>query len=400
MGGTSFDVSLVNDYVIKIMPEAVVEGYPINLPLVDIESVGIGGGSIASIGRGRMLSVGPQSAESYPGPACYNRGGNEPTITDAALILGFIEEGDFGGGTMKISKELAAKAIEEKISKSLHLSLEDGAYGIYQIALAKMVDAVHLMTIQKGHDPRDFTLCAVGGASPIFACNIAEEIGAKAAIIPANGEVFCAQGMLESQIKLDMVQSIVQQLAQVNFEDINSTLKSLKQDATSQLKAQGVLEKALAYKYLFEIRYEDQHHTLPVHFRGEELNECNVKELLDEFHKLHDKKYGYYEKNQECTLISIRLEMWEESLSKPSQIKRQATSVESLKPKYRKVCFEGKGTYSEIPVYKEKELSQNTVIIGPALIEKDYTSIFINPRFQGSLNEYGDFILRKRGSHE
>lgn len=399
MGGTSFDVSLVSDYEIKIMPEAVVGGYPVNLPLVDIESVGIGGGSIASIGVGAMLSVGPQSAESYPGPACYDRGGEEPTITDAALVLGFIEEGNFGGGTMKIRKDLAAQAIEDKIAKPLHMSVEDGAYGIYQIALAKMVDAVHLMTIQKGHDPRDFALCAVGGASPIFACNIAEEMGSKIAIIPANGEVFCAQGMLESQIKLDMVQSIVQQLAQLHFDEINSTLKGLKEDATSQLKAQGILVENLKYKFLFEIRYEDQHHTLPVHFKGEKLDEHNIKELLDEFHNLHEKSYGYSERNQECTLISIRLEMWEESLNQISQIERPVASVEPLIPSYRKVCFDGKGVYNEIPVYKEKELSQNHIIAGPALIEKDYTSIFINPRFDGRFNEYGDFILRKRGSH-
>lgn len=400
MGGTSFDVSLIDHHEIKIMPEAVVGGYPINLPLVDIESVGIGGGSIATVNTGAMLSVGPQSAESYPGPACYHRGGEEATITDAALLLGFIEEGDFGGGTMKIRKDLARKTIEEKIAKPLHIGVEDAAYGIYQIALAKMVDAVHLMTIQKGYDPRDFALCAVGGASPIFACNIAEEIGSKVVIIPANGEVFCAQGMLESQIKLDMVQSTVQELDAVHFDHINKTLKTLKEDATSQLKRQGLLVENLKYKFLFEIRYEDQHHTLPVSFKGEIVDEHTIKELLNEFHNLHEKNYGYSQKNQECTLISVRIEMWEESLHQRRELKRLKAFEESLVPKYRKVCFDGKGLYKEIPVYKEKELLQNRLIVGPAIIEKAYTSIFINPRFEGCLNEYGDFILRKRGSHE
>ena len=394
MGGTSFDVSLVSDYEIKIMPEATVAGYPLNLPLVDIESVGIGGGSIASVDGGGMLSVGPQSAESFPGPACYNRGGEEPTITDAALVLGFITDENFGGGTIKVSKELAVGAIKEKIAEPLHISIEDAAYGIYQIALAKMVDAVYLMTIQKGYDPRDFALCAVGGASSLFACNIAEEIGAKTVIVPACGEVFCAQGMLESQIKLDMVRSIVQPLSQANFKEINNTLEQLKNSALSQLIKQGVREDDLQYKFLFELRYEDQHHQLPVHFKGDVLDQKRLQELLSDFHHLHEISYGYSERNHECTLISIRLEMWENTSLKSFGINRQEDSSVSVDMKLRKIFYEGNEAYQDVPVYKTSQLQVDLVISGPALIEKEYTTIFIHPHFQGALDSYGNFILR------
>lgn len=400
MGGTSFDVSLVIDDSIKIMPEAEVEGYPINLPLVDINSVGIGGGSIAFVDEAGKFCVGPDSAEAYPGPACYNRGGQEPTITDAALLLGLINEDCFGGGTMEVKKELATCAIQEKAANPLKIGIMEAAYGIYQIALAKMVDAVHLMTVQKGYDPRGFVLCAVGGASSIFATSIAQELGIKSIVIPTYGEVFCAQGMLESHLKLDIVQSIVQELSHGKIREINIVLNELKSDAREQLSIQGVSSSNSEFKFTFEIRYTDQHHQLPVPFKGEVLDENTLNTLLEEFHLLHERSYGYFEKNQECSLINIRLEAWEKELLDPPLINQRRTGVQKLLPiQYREICWEKNLMFQQVPVYQFTNLQVGAVIAGPALIEKTYTTIFVDPSFTAYLDKSSNIILTAKEAY-
>jgi len=399
MGGTSFDVSLVIDHSIKVMPEAEVEGYPVNLPLVDINSVGIGGGSIAFVDEGGRFCVGPDSAEAYPGPACYNRGGQEPTITDAALLLGFINEDRFGGGKMEVKKELAIGSIQEKAATPLKIGVTEAAYGIYQIAVAKMVDAVHLMTVQKGYDPREFVLCAVGGASSIFATSIAQELGIKTIVIPAYGEVFCAQGMLESHLKLDIVQSIVEELSCGKVEKINSVLKQLKSEARKQLCAQGVLYDNSGFKFTFEIRYSDQHHQLSVPLTGDVINEKTLNILLEEFHSLHKKNYGYFEENQECSLINIRLEAWEKELLDPPLIDQRSTGVQtSLPAQYREICWEKNLIFHQVPVYQSTNLQIGETILGPALIEKTYTTIFVSPSFTAFLDNSSNIILAAKGA--
>ena len=394
MGGTSFDVSIIKDHAIKVIPEAEVAGYPINLPLIDINSVGIGGGSIASVDASGKLCVGPESAEAFPGPACYDRGGENPTITDAALILGFIRPNSFGGGSIKIKRELAFQAIKEKVAIPLGISVEEAAFAIYQIAGAKMVDAVHLMTVQKGHDPREFVLGAVGGASPIFAAIIAQDLGVKKVVVPAFGEVFCAQGMLQSHLKLDIVQSCIRNLVNTSAYEINGVLKLLKAKAQEQLAKQGVTPENSGYKFFFEMRYSDQHHQLSIPFTGEELCVKSIDDLISAFHLLHEKHYGYAEPNQECSLIDIRLEAWEKEFH--SQFWMNSNSIVDHAPvltEHRLICWNHDLTFNEVPVYQALSLKSGDEIIGPALIEKAYTAIFVSPNFKAHTDSSFNIIL-------
>lgn len=397
MGGTSFDVSLIKDHSIKVVPEAEVAGYPINLPLIDINSVGIGGGSIASVGSSGNLSVGPDSAEAFPGPACYDRGGKEPTITDAALVLGFIKPDSFGGGSMEIKSELAFQAIMEKVAVPLGISVEEAAFAIYQIAGAKMVDAVHLMTVQKGYDPREFVLGAVGGASPLFAAKIAQDLGVKKVVIPAFGEVFCAQGMLQSYLKLDIMQSYIRSLADVNsneINDLNDVLRQLKGKAQEQLAKQGVAPENSNHRFFFEMRYTDQHHQLSIPFTGGELDAESIGCLINEFHLLHEKQYGYAEPGQECSLINIRLEAWERELPYSFCINIRSTIGQDPVPtEHRLVCWNNDLTFNQVPVYQFLSLKAGAEILGPALIEKAYTTIFVSPNFKAYADNSFNIIL-------
>nr|WP_243183177.1 hydantoinase/oxoprolinase family protein [Anaerosolibacter carboniphilus] len=397
MGGTSFDVSLIKDHSIKIIPEAEVAGYPINLPLIDINSIGIGGGSIAAVDAGGQLGVGPDSAEAFPGPACYDRGGKEPTITDAAFILGFMKQNSFGGGSIEIKRELAFQAIKERVAIPLGIDVEAAAVAIYQIAAAKMVDAVHLMTVQKGYDPREFVLGAVGGASPLFAAQIAQDLGIKKVIIPAFGEVFCAQGMLQSHLKLDMVQSYIRDLKNINTYDVNDVLRQLKGKAQEQLIRQGVAPESSDFRFFFEMRYADQHHELSVPFTGEDLDARDIECLISKFHLLHEKHYGYAEPGQECSLINIRLEAWEKELSYPLKINN--TSIIGQVPvptEQRLICWHHDLIFHEVPVYQFSSLKAGFEIVGPALIEKAYTTIFVSPNFKAHADSNHNIILMER----
>ncbi|MTI55915.1 hydantoinase/oxoprolinase family protein [Geosporobacter ferrireducens] len=397
MGGTSFDVSLIKDHRIKVIPEAEVSGYPVNLPLIDINSVGIGGGSIASVDASGRLGVGPDSAEAFPGPACYDRGGKEPTITDAALILGFIKPNRFGGGSMELKREIAFQAIKEKVAVPLNIRVEEAALAIYQIAEAKMADAVHLMTVQKGYDPREFVLGAAGGASPLFAAKIAQDLGVKKVVIPAYGEVFCAQGMLQSRLKLDMVQSYLCSLTNVDIYEINEVLKQLTYHAQEQLIKQGVTSENIDYRFSFEMRYTDQHHQLSVSFTGGELDRKSIDYLICKFHLLHEKHYGYAEPSQECSLINIRLEAWEKELSSFFWVNSSAAIKPASTPiEHRKICWNRNLTFKEVPVYQSLNIKSGSEIIGPALIEKAYTTIFVTPNFKAHTDSNLNIILTKK----
>ncbi len=394
MGGTSFDVSLIKDYNVRVIPDAEVGGYPVNLPLIDIQSMGIGGGSIASVDSSGKLQVGPKSAEAFPGPACYDRGGEEPTITDAALILGLIEARGFGDENMELNKECAIEAIKNKVATPLNINVEAAALAIYQIATAKMVDAVHLMTVQKGYDPRDFSLVAVGGAGSLFAANIAQELGVKKVIIPAFSEVFCAQGMLHSQIKLDVIQSYIRSLANLDTSEINIVLQQLYVRAQEQLVKQGVAHEFTQYELFFEMKYIDQHHQLSVPFQGREVNGNSIDYLINKFHLLHESFYGHSEPSQDCSLVNIRLEACEKGRPDYFWINKSSnTESISVFEKSRLICWNRDLIFREVPVHRPLNLKPGDEVKGPALIDKSYTTVFVSSNFKAFVDNNFNIIL-------
>ncbi len=338
--------------------------------------------------------MGPDSTEAFPGPACYDRGGKEPTITDAALVLGFIKPNSFGGGSMEIKKELAIQAIKEKVAIPLKISVEGAAFAIYQIAGAKMVDAVHLMTIQKGYDPREFVIGAVGGASALFAAKIAQDLGVKKIVIPAFCEVFCAQGMLQSHLKQDIMLTYIQNMDKINLCEINGVLLELKGNAQGQMLKQGVTLENSDYRFFFEMRYTDQHHQLSVPFTGEKLDTNSIEHLINEFHLLHKKYYGYAEPGHECSLINIRMEAWEKELHSPFSINNNTTIDQAPVPtEYRLICCTNDLTFKQIPVFHGLSLKAGAEIIGPALIEKVYTTIYVSSNFKAHADNSLNIIL-------
>ena len=293
MGGTSFDLTLVQNKQISLVAEEEIGGYKISLPMIGIYTVGAGGGSIGHLDAGGILKVGPKSAGANPGPACYGRGGTEATVTDANVILGFINPDYFLGGTMKLNYELAAKAIDENIGGPLGVSTAEGAQAIYEIVNSNMVDAIHVVTVEQGYDPRDFTLVAAGGAAPLHTGVLATALGIPRVIIPQASSVFCALGGLEADMKYDYVRTYLVKMGGLERDQLYDSFEELRSEGVARLEKDGIPESMRSFEYWLEMRYVGQHWDIPVPVRMVDGKKPELREITQEFHKRHELVHGY-----------------------------------------------------------------------------------------------------------
>src|SRR5699024_9222973 len=239
MGGTSLDTALINDGTPQFTTSSEIEDYPIHVPMVEMHTIGSGGGSIAWIDSGGALRVGPSSAGANPGPVCYGKGGTEPTVSDANAILGRLNPDSILGGKMKMNLEDARNAVEEKIAEPLGLSVEEAAEGILKVVNANMVRGIRVVSVEKGHDTRDFSLLAFGGAGPLHAVDIAHELENKNVIVPLSPGINCATGMLIADVRHDYVNSFISTTSSIDYDRLNQSLESLENVARETLEKQG-----------------------------------------------------------------------------------------------------------------------------------------------------------------
>jgi len=395
MGGTSFDVCLIKDSRPAITTEGETGGYRVALPTLYIETIGAGGGSIASVDATGMLQVGPQSAGADPGPACYGKSGTEPTVTDADLILGYLSPDYFHGGAMKLNKSAAAKAIEERIAGKLGMSVNEAAEGIYKMININMALGVNLVSVAKGHNPRDFALVVAGGAGPIHAAMIARDQEIPLIIVPRGSSVFCASGMLMSDLKHDYVHTYTTELDKVDMNRVNEICSKLLDEAKSTLKTEGIPEDSIRVDFTVDIRYLGQFNevnvALPMSSEGK-VGEEDVKNLVELFHQTHDTLYGYSMAGAELELINIRLQAignTEKPKFKPSP--RQAPDASKTLKNNRQVFFEGKEVNT--PVYDGLMLKHGNMIFGPAIVEEPTTTIVVPPDFDLTCDSYDNYVM-------
>ena len=263
MGGTSADVALIRDYRTGIGHDRSVADFPVRLPMVDIHTVGAGGGSILWFDKDGLAKVGPQSAGADPGPACYGRGGTEPTVTDANLVLGRLGGEGLIGGRMALDVELARKAFAPA-AKRLGYSVEKTAHGLIGIVTANMVRAIRTISVERGHDPRDYSLMAFGGAGPLHAGDVARSLGIRHVLVPAHPGILCAQGLIVSDLKEDFVQSRRMPLAAASLKDLRAILKHLQERVADWFEAEGVGKRGRTVEAVLDLRYVGQNFELPV----------------------------------------------------------------------------------------------------------------------------------------
>lgn len=396
MGGTSTDISLILNGKPILTSEGNIEGIPIRVTIIDINAIGAGGGSIAWIDEGGALKVGPQSAEAVPGPACYDQGGNQPTITDANVIFGRIDPNYFLGGEMRLNPARSKEVIEEKLCQPLKMDLLTAARGIIQVANANMVRGIRVVSVERGYDPRDFTLIPYGGAGPLHAVALAKELKIPKVLVPPIPGILSAMGMLISDIRHDFVLTRIIPISKANPDVLEPVFQDLQQRALDMLRKEGVERKdSTLFKYV-DVRYVGQSFEIRVKFDGGEVCTAeHIQELVRNFHMEHEKRYGHKDLNAPVELVNFRVE----GIGKREPIfLREIPSgqadppMESLKS-IRRVYFEESQTFLDAKIFEREKLLAGNVIDGPAIIEESNSTTLIHPGTAGKVDSYGAILI-------
>jgi N-methylhydantoinase A len=396
MGGTSFDAALVRDGQPLTVTEGEVNRYSLALPMLDIVTIGAGGGSVGWLDEGGLLRVGPKSAGADPGPACYGRGGSEPTVTDADVVLGRLEPSYFAGGEMKLDAGAAHDAIEKRIASAMGLSVAEAAAGIARVVDAGMAAGVREITIKRGYDPREFPMVVAGGAGPNHACAIAAELELPLFVVPRESSIFCAAGMLMTDLKHDVVMSHISRLDRLPREELQALADDLAERGRSILREENVPPERMRVAVQAELRYLRQYHevSLPL---------LPLLDLQQRFHKEHNRLYGYHLEAEGTPLELINLraraigltdkpEMRDEELSGPD-------SGHAVKSE-RDVWIPERGGFSAIPIYDGRLLRGGNRLAGPAVVEQRNTTLFVSAAFDLVVDQVGSFIVYDRNKRE
>lgn len=391
MGGTTFKVSLVDSGRPRYRSEGELEwGIPFRMPMIDISEIGAGGGSIAWIDEGGLLRVGPHSAGADPGPVCYRMGGNEPTITDAQLVLGRLNPVSLLGGDMKLDMRSAKEAIE-RLAKKIGLSLTETAAGIIRIAEANMLASMRVNSVQKGYDPRNFPVIAYGGAGPMVASTLSRDLGSPTVIIPIHPGIFSAIGMLVADIRFDFIKSYVVEFDHVDLGRLNSIYEELESQAVEALSREQ--ECDMHVLRTADLRYLGQNYELSVPVPGGQLTLNELGVIKENFNNEHLKLYGHNKTDEKLELISLRVAIIG-SLTKPSfkETSRSSDGAGALKGT-RDVYYHSEKDFVSSNVYDRDLIPIGERIDGPAIIEEMDSTIVINPGQSAQIDNYGNVVI-------
>ncbi len=382
-------------------------GYPIRTPVIDLVEIGAGGGSIAWVDSGGVLRVGPQSAGADPGPACYGAGGTEPTITDANLVLGRLNPRYFLGGEIELDVEAAQRAIKEKCAAPLGLDVVAAAHGIVEIANAAMVNALRLISVQRGYDPRDFVLVAFGGAGPVHANRLAAEIEIPTTIIPMSPGTASAMGLLVTDLKHDYSTTLLQRIDQLDAAVMEETYRRLEEQGLAALKREGMRLEDIDFLRQVDMRYVGQGYELTVPLPKVQLAPPEIARVLDRFHLEHDRAYGYSAPGEPVEFVNLRLTAIGK-IAKPRlrELGRGSGDVAEAQKATRPVYFaappvhggtpprEQGGDYVECPIYDRYRLSAGGVLKGPAIVEEIDSTTVIHPGYHARVDKFGNLVLQ------
>ena len=396
MGGTSFDVTLVNNARVTLSTEGEISGYRVAKPMIDIHTIGAGGGSIAWIDKGGMLRVGPASAGSDPGPVCYDLGGTKPTVTDANLLLGYLNPDYFLGGEMKVDAAAAAAAVRREIAEPLGMSETKGAAGIFQIINQNMADATKVVSVQRGHDPREYALVSAGGACSIHACKIAEEVGSGTVLVPRAASVFCALGMLESDIRLDNVRSYNALIPGIDLADFNATIRQAEEQSLRELLQEGVeRERATLLRYL-DVRYVGQHHEVTIEIPHDcTIDDSHLEQIAASFHAAHERLYTYSTPENPLEVMGLRITAVGavDKAALEALGEEQEADIRPALKGSRPVYFEQPTGFRDTPVYDRTRLRPGMRTEGPAVVEERITTVIVHPGWTMRVDRYGNIVM-------
>lgn len=384
MGGTSFDITLTKDGQTNLNKNIDFLRYRIGVPMIQVETLGAGGGSICHVDEYGMLNVGPESAGANPGPVCYGKGGTRPTVTDANLVLGYLNPKAVLGGTIHLDRDAAVRAVKEHVADPLGISVEKAAYGISTIVNLNMVNGIRRVSIERGYDPRDFALLCAGGAAGMHITALAEEIGSRTVLVPKVSSVFCAFGQIISDVRYNYLASEPMRLDDnANLKALNDKFNELETQGREHLISDGFNDAQISCSRSVEMRYVGQIHECNVEIHPGEITREKMASVLDDFHKRHEELYTYSEPHNPVELVNIESTMVG-NVEKPEfkQVAQRGRSIADALVEYRPALFGNDGHWTDTPIYSGPELDVGVTIDGPAVVEEPTTNIVVRPGWQ------------------
>jgi N-methylhydantoinase A len=399
VGGTSADIGIVTErgFAEAGARDTWIAGFPVMVPMINVSTIGAGGGSIAYVDEGGAFRVGPRSAGAVPGPACYGHGGTEPTVTDAHAVLGRLDPEHFLGGNMKLYPERAHEVVGD-LAARLGMEEQEAAAGIVTILNSNMANATHAITTQKGHDPREFSLVAFGGAGPLHAAEVARILGVKEVIIPAYPGINSAIGLLTTDLKYDAIATQFTLSADPNLERLNEDLERLEGEVRSQLRSDGVPEEDISVLRGVDCRYVGQGYELRVALPEGRIDEDNVGQVWQRMHDLHRLEYGHAFPDNPIELVNLRVS----GVGRTPKITEVPVggerSLQRARLKEREVRFRVGESLESVPTvfYERDLLPVGERVEGPAVVVQGDTTTVLPPGASGALDEEGNLILELR----
>ena len=397
MGGTSFDASLVRSGSAALSSEGEIDRLRIALPMLEIATIGAGGGSVGWIDAGGLLRMGPESAGALPGPACYGRGGTRPACTDADLVLGYLDPAAFAGGSLPLDEDKARAAIKQHVADPLGSSVEEAAAGMYAVINTNMAYGVREITIKRGLDPREFPMVVAGGAGALHACAIASELEIPTLIVPRTASTLCATGMLLSDLQHDFVRSCMGPLASFEPSILTGLVEQMATEGGRQLVLEGA--ERIEHQVSLDLRYLKQYHEVTVPVDSAAIAQGDMEAVATAFHAVHDRLYGYnlQDAGTGLELINVRVRSvgHTERPTLPQLADGGPDASGALKGS-RQAWVPDRESFEEVTVYDGHALLAGNEIAGPALIERTDTTIFVTASYDATVDALGSIVLQAR----
>jgi len=395
MGGTSTDVAVIQGGRQRLTADSKIDGHPISIPASDLHTIGAGGGSLASIDDVGALRVGPESAGAEPGPACYGRGGTQPTVTDANLVLGRVAPSRYVPGGLELELDQAARAIEREIGNPLSLALEEAAAGIVDIVNLKMAMAVRAVTVQRGLDPKDFVLYAFGGAGPVHACSIARELGIPTVVVPVAPGQFSALGIATTDVRHDVVRTALVRASELTVARLAELLAEVEAEGRDALAAEGVAADAMELRRALDVRYAGQEYTITVPVEPGPIDEQALKSVRARFHELHEQTYSHASPAEPIEVVNVRIE----AIGRVARVDPAPIAQGEAQPPAEARVGEASALFArgESPVaavvWDRGTLLAGNVVDGPAIVADTGATTVLPPRARCRVDATGQLVV-------
>ena len=392
MGGTSTDVALLPDGEPRLSGEAIVHGYPIKAPMLDIHTVGAGGGSIAYVDSGGLLKVGPRSAGAAPGPVCYGLGNAEPTVTDANIMLGNLHPTHLLGGRLPVRRDLSVAAIE-RLAAQLGMEPYATAQGILSVVTANMAKAIRVISVQRGHDPRDYTLMAFGGAGPLHAARLAKELEMKRVLVPRNPGILCAMGLLLTDLRADFASTRLTPLA-AGLAPMTEAFAGLAAQAEAWFAQEHIAPEARQLRRTADMRYAGQNYELAIPLPPGDFTPATLAALSEGFAAAHHRMYGFIAEEEPVQLVTFRIEATgtvRKAVLRPRPLAGPDASAAIAGE--RSLWLPETGGTATVPVYDRERLLPGNLLTGPAIVEQMDSTTVVLPGMTARVDAYDNLIL-------